>query len=598
MRPLEYLLILRNHFSTNQMVETTRHELAEILFCTDRNVNFILKKLEDKKYVTWVSGRGRGVHSKIAFHLPFHEIAERYVNKLVQNEAISDILSFLENTQLEDENRTIIFEKLQEALQPKIEVANSGEIKSTVSILLPQTVQTLNPSEVFLYTEAHLVKQIYNTLVEYNEGTHQVEPSLAYAWSEHNNGQEWTFYLRKAVHFHNGDLLTAKDVKFTFTKMKKLGQETFFHSLLNDLREIEIINDYTVTFHLNKTNWVFPYLLCSYHCSILSKSTDSMGTNGTGPFMLTDKTEHHIRLQAFDGYFKERAIIDEVDIWMTKKFNNVELNKIQVPEAVTANHRVKNFEFTGSRFLVFNGSKGGIHHNPYFRKALVSLYEPKKIVNDLKGNRTLPAYSFLPENSRIHAERNNSINKAKDFLELSGYRGEPITLYYFDINEGYDSALWLQEEARKIGISLSVHPIPDHNPKGRELLTQADIVLLSVILQEEIGFSLYCLYKSENGFLRQFFSKDLKRIIDDILESFVNERELSKRNNLLQTIETYLIESHSLHFLYHSITRVEFNTFLKDFSLATLNLPDFDKIWIDSEQDKLELCNPKAIPPN
>ena len=39
-------------------------------------------------------------------------------------------------------------------------------------------------------------------------------PSLAESWSESKDGRTYEFVLRKGVKFHNGDPITAEDVKF------------------------------------------------------------------------------------------------------------------------------------------------------------------------------------------------------------------------------------------------------------------------------------------------------------------------------------------------------------------------------------------------
>ena len=48
-------------------------------------------------------------------------------------------------------------------------------------------------------------------------------PSLAESWSVAKDGLSYEFVLRKGVVFHNGDPLTAEDVKFTFERYKGSG---------------------------------------------------------------------------------------------------------------------------------------------------------------------------------------------------------------------------------------------------------------------------------------------------------------------------------------------------------------------------------------
>ena len=51
-------------------------------------------------------------------------------------------------------------------------------------------------------------------------------PSLAESWSGSEDGLTYEFVLRKGVRFHNGDPLTAEDVKFSFERYKGGGATT------------------------------------------------------------------------------------------------------------------------------------------------------------------------------------------------------------------------------------------------------------------------------------------------------------------------------------------------------------------------------------
>src|SRR5881628_1762630 len=45
-------------------------------------------------------------------------------------------------------------------------------------------------------------------------------PSLAESWSVSRDGLVYEFVLRKGVKFHNGDVVTADDVKFSFERYR------------------------------------------------------------------------------------------------------------------------------------------------------------------------------------------------------------------------------------------------------------------------------------------------------------------------------------------------------------------------------------------
>src|SRR5216110_2631749 len=51
-------------------------------------------------------------------------------------------------------------------------------------------------------------------------------PSLAESWTAFKDGLSYEFVLRKGVKFHNGDALTAEDVKYSFERYKGAGATT------------------------------------------------------------------------------------------------------------------------------------------------------------------------------------------------------------------------------------------------------------------------------------------------------------------------------------------------------------------------------------
>lgn len=80
------------------------------------------------------------------------------------------------------------------------------------------------------------------------------EPRLAKSW-ERIDENTMRFELREGVNFHSGNELTAKDVKFTFDRLK---QSQDYKAIFKPFSELKVIDDYT--FEL-VTNEPYPLLL-------------------------------------------------------------------------------------------------------------------------------------------------------------------------------------------------------------------------------------------------------------------------------------------------------------------------------------------------
>src|SRR5262249_11920504 len=61
-------------------------------------------------------------------------------------------------------------------------------------------------------------------------------PSLAESWEESEDGLTYQFKLRPGLKFHNGDAVTAEDVKFSFERYQGTGAQ----ALRDHVNEVEI----------------------------------------------------------------------------------------------------------------------------------------------------------------------------------------------------------------------------------------------------------------------------------------------------------------------------------------------------------------------
>jgi peptide/nickel transport system substrate-binding protein len=88
---------------------------------------------------------------------------------------------------------------------------------------------------------------IHDALVRPYPG-HKMGPSLAESWAESEDGLTYEFKLRPNLKFHNGDPVTAEDVKFSFDRYKGAAAT----QLKERVKEVEVVDPRTVRFHLQQ----------------------------------------------------------------------------------------------------------------------------------------------------------------------------------------------------------------------------------------------------------------------------------------------------------------------------------------------------------
>lgn len=127
----------------------------------------------------------------------------------------------------------------------------------------------------------------------------------------------WEFVLKKGVTFHNGEPLTAEDVKFTFDRIINEGGIEYPEphtsqrkGLTGPLTSVELIDDYTIRFHLSDP-WP-PALQMIVHQQIVPKDyLEEVGTKGfiehpvgSGPFKFIEgKLDEMIVMERFEDYY-------------------------------------------------------------------------------------------------------------------------------------------------------------------------------------------------------------------------------------------------------------------------------------------------------
>src|SRR6201988_2528944 len=96
--------------------------------------------------------------------------------------------------------------------------ASPGEMRWGLHVTL--AARWLDPAETEAFSTPFMVMYaLHDALVKPMPGG-VTTPSLAESWSEAKDHRSYTFVLRKGVRFHNGEPLTAEDVKFSWDRYK------------------------------------------------------------------------------------------------------------------------------------------------------------------------------------------------------------------------------------------------------------------------------------------------------------------------------------------------------------------------------------------
>lgn len=179
-------------------------------------------------------------------------------------------------------------------------------------------IGNLHPYSDSLSPAYAIWEHMMEPLVEVDMEQRKYVPKLAESWEF--KGKEWVFKLRKGIKFHDGSPFTAKDVIFSFNRMKT-DKKSLQRRQLRDIVEMTAPDDYTVVLKTKKPSIVLLDALQSRF--IMSKaSADKYGKdvdkhpNGTGPYKFESfKRDGELVLVRNDEYWGPRKPQVKTMIW-------------------------------------------------------------------------------------------------------------------------------------------------------------------------------------------------------------------------------------------------------------------------------------------
>lgn len=142
---------------------------------------------------------------------------------------------------------------------------------------------------------AMILRQIYDTLIYRNPVTGEFVPGLAEHWEISPDNLIYTFYLRNDVNFHDGTQFNAQAVTRNIDRIFDPELNSLqSRRLLGPFSRYEVIDDFTLTFHLVEPYVPFLDGLSQVYLGIASPTALEAYSNlryqfhqiGTGPFQL------------------------------------------------------------------------------------------------------------------------------------------------------------------------------------------------------------------------------------------------------------------------------------------------------------------------
>ncbi|AST00533.1 ABC transporter substrate-binding protein [Geobacillus thermocatenulatus] len=357
---------------------------------------------------------------------------------------------------------------------------------------------SLDPATVTDGESLKVTKNIFDTLLDYNDNDTSIKPALATEWTISNDGLTYTFKLRQGVKFHDGTEFNADAVVFNFERWANGNADKFpyygsmFGGYKQDdshvIKEVKALDKYTVQFVLKRPQAPFlknlamtPFAIASPEA--VKKYGDKFGEHpvGTGPFVFKEwKRNERIVLEKNKDYWEKGYPKLNQLIFVSIPDNSARLNALLKGEIdimedlnptdlkqVEGNKEFQIFKRPSMNvaYVGLTATRGPLK-NKLVRQALNYAVDKKAIIDAFYAGQAEPAKNPMPPSIPGYNDAIQDypfdLNKAKELLAKAGYpNGFEIELWAMPVPrpympDGQKIAEAIQANFAKIGVKAKI----------------------------------------------------------------------------------------------------------------------------------------------
>ena len=362
---------------------------------------------------------------------------------------------------------------------------SSGD-KSSVVVGIQQDIDSLDPHKATAAGTKEILFNIFEGLVKSDENGNLIG-AVASDYTISEDGLVYTFTLRENVKFHNGNVVTAEDVKYSLERASGLLDGTALISTLGTdkggITSVDILDEKTVQVTVGSAN---TELIYSFVAAIIpSGSGEEEGADpvGTGPFSFVSYTPQvGIVVKKNPDYWQEGLpYLDEVNFkivgsaetaLMELQGGTIDIYPYLTDSQAQAlkngnTHQVIASPSNVVQALFLNNAVEPLD-NVLVRQAILFALD-KDQINDFVGGGTgsLIGSAMLPTLADYYKDLNNvygtgaNVEKAKELLTEAGYpNGFDLVI---DIPSNYEFHMQtgevIVEQLKAVGINASINAV-------------------------------------------------------------------------------------------------------------------------------------------
>lgn len=442
-------------------------------------------------------------------------------------------------------------------------------------------------------------RQIYSRLVEMDEDMN-IQPSLAKNWIRIDD-RTMDFVIRDDVKFHNGDLLTVEDIKYSIERMVNSPRISF---VVPPIEKVEILDDNIIRIVTKEPFGPLLQHLAHPALGIVNKKINQDEKDfkiiGTGAFKFKEwKSGEFVILEQNKDYFLEQPKIETLVFRNIVEASNrsigLETGELDIslginPIDVRIIEGNKNLKIItkNSNSLTYLGmnNKKAPYNDIRVRRAINYAIDKEAIINTVIRGYGKAATS--PISSGVigftDKTKNYSYNLEegkKLMLEAGLEKGFQGKLYTTGGEIEKQTAEIIQSNLREIGIDIKIEILEASTYFELTSRGEHDLYLASWgTVTSDADYGLYSLFHSSaQGAAgnRDFYSN---KEVDDLLDEGRTTINQEKRNEIYEKAQIKIVEDSPNVMLYNRILLVGSKKNIKGLELNPVTLHNFYPVYI------------------
>lgn len=428
-----------------------------------------------------------------------------------------------------------------------------------------------------------LSHMVCDPLVRWNQEL-GFDARLAKDW-ERIDETTYRFHLREGVKFHSGREMTAKDVEFTFNRLK---QSEDFKGIFANFTGLEVVDDYTIDLKtdgpyplvLNTATYIFPLDSEFYSGtdeqgrdkSAIVKHQDSFASTHiscTGPYTIASREQGvKVVFERFADYWDSESPgnVDTIVMTPIKEgptrvaallSGDIDFAAPIPPadlERVKSADNVKLVTMSGTRVITLqmNQERREEFRNVKVRQAIVHAINNEGIVAKIMKGFGTPAAQQSPKGYLGHnpdLTPRYDVEKAKQLMQEAGY-ADGFSITMMAPNNRYVNDAKIAEAATamlakiNIDVDLTTMPKAQYWPKYDE--RAADIMMIGwhSDTEDSANFSEFLVMTpdDETGYGQYNSGNYSNERVDELVLASANETDPDKRAEMLKEVEQILYD--------------------------------------------------------